>query len=306
MPVLVLIAPSSTPFTEATLERVRTELDAACKQVAGGSASAVEWLEKGEAAEITFSGLHAETAQSLADRLLEGEAVDAAIVSETGRRKKLLVSDMDSTMITIECIDELADYAGIKPQIAAITERAMNGELDFAAALTERVALLKGLPESVLAQAYRERVKFMPGAKTLVQTMRKAGAHCLLVSGGFTYFTARVAEELGFHADSANRLEIADGRLTGRVIPPILDKDSKLASLKAECEQRNLPLSASLAVGDGANDLPMIQASGTGGGMGVAYHAKPVVQAQAGIRINHCDLTALLYLQGYRKSEWVI
>jgi phosphoserine phosphatase len=222
------------------------------------------------------------------------EGVDAITQPAASRTKKLLISDMDSTMITVECIDELADFVGKKAEVSHITERAMNGELDFAAALTERVALLAGLPESVLQECYDSRVKMMPGAKTLVSAMRAAGAHCVLVSGGFTFFTARVAAELGFHEDYSNTLEIAHGKLTGRVRPPILGKEAKLATLQAACTARGIGAEEVLAIGDGANDLPMLLAAG----LGVAYHAKPSVQAQAHAHINHNDLSALLYAQG--------
>ena len=217
------------------------------------------------------------------------------------REKRLLISDMDSTMIGQECIDELADKVGLKAHVAAITERAMNGELDFKDALRERVALLAGLPESVLEEVFEEQLSFTPGAYTLVHTMRKRGAHCLLVSGGFHFFTTRVAKALGFHAEEANQLVIDNGLLTGEVVEPILDKQSKLDALQRTCLLRQIPLSAALAVCDGANDLPMLQAAG----LGVAYRAKQSVQKHAAARINFTDLTALLYAQGIPRSEWV-
>lgn len=216
------------------------------------------------------------------------------------RRKKLLVSDMDSTLIEQECIDELAGFLGIKDQVALITERAMNGELNFKAALRERVMLLKGLPQSALQEVYNTKITLMPGAKTLVATMKAHGAYCLLVSGGFTFFTSRIREVLGFDEDHSNELDFADGVLTGNVKEPILDKESKLASLLESCSKLHIEPSQSLAVGDGANDLPMIQAAG----LGVAYHAKPVVQEQARACVNHNDLSALLYIQGYKAEEW--
>lgn len=215
------------------------------------------------------------------------------------RKKKLLLSDMDSTIIQQECIDELADMAGLREQVSAITERAMQGHLDFKTALTERVRLLKGLPIEALEQVYLERIKLMPGAKELVATMRANGARCVLVSGGFTYFTSRVRDALGFDSDSANLLDAVDGKLTGEVVHPILDKDAKLKSLKENLYQLDLPAVSSVAIGDGANDLPMIEAAG----LGVAYHAKPVVRAKANASLNHADLTGVLYIQGYRKSE---
>lgn len=228
-------------------------------------------------------------------KILANHKIDAIVQPCPVTPKKLLISDMDSTMITVECIDELADFVGKKSEVSKITERAMNGELNFEAALTERVALLKGLPESVLEQCYSERVKMMPGAKELLQAARQSGAHCVLVSGGFTFFTSRVREELGFHEDHSNTLEIVDGKLTGRVIPPILGKEAKLATLQATCKKLGIKTDEVLAIGDGANDLPMLLAAG----MGVAYHAKPSVQAQAQHRISHCDLSALIYAAGF-------
>jgi phosphoserine phosphatase len=208
---------------------------------------------------------------------------------------------MDSTIINVECLDELADFAGVKDRVAAITERAMRGELEFEGALRERVGKLKGLSTAALQQAYEERVRLNPGARTLVRTMAANGARCVLVSGGFTFFTSRVAEAAGFHANRANTLLEADGALTGRVGEPILGKAAKLAALEEEAAALGAPLSAALAIGDGANDLAMIQAAG----LGVAYRAKPLVAAQADAKVDHADLTALLHFQGYRADEFV-
>jgi phosphoserine phosphatase len=227
--------------------------------------------------------------------------VDLALLPAEGRRKRLLVADMDSTIITVECLDELADFAGLKPQIAAITERAMRGELDFKAALRERVGMLAGLADSALARTCDERVRLTPGARTLVRTMKKFGAYAALVSGGFTYFTARVREAAGFDVDLANRLVIENGKLAGRVEEPILDSNVKLATLQRLAAEQNLGPSDTLAVGDGANDLPMLQAAG----LGVAFRAKPKVAAAAQARVEHGDLTALLYFQGYRDEDFV-
>ena len=218
-----------------------------------------------------------------------------------GRRKRLLVADMDSTIINVECLDELADFAGLKAEISAITERAMRGELAFEGALRERVAMLKGLPVEALQTAYDERVRLNPGARTLVRTMAANGARCLLVSGGFSYFTRRVAAAAGFHAERANTLGEAAGALTGLVGEPILGREAKLAALTEEARALGLPLSATLAIGDGANDLAMIEAAG----LGIAYRAKPIVAAQADARIDHADLTALLYFQGYQRGDFV-
>ncbi|MDE2134379.1 MAG: phosphoserine phosphatase SerB [Alphaproteobacteria bacterium] len=217
------------------------------------------------------------------------------------RRKKLLVADMDSTIIACECLDELADMAGLKAKISAITERAMKGEIEFAGALRERVGLLKGLPLEALERVWRERVRLNPGARELVATMKTNGARTLLVSGGFTFFTARVAEAAGFDEHQSNVL-IDDGKaLTGEVREPILGREAKLQALERALTRFGLQADDALAVGDGANDLSMIRRAG----LGVAYHAKPVVAAAAGASIVHNDLTALLYLQGYRDDEIV-
>lgn len=232
---------------------------------------------------------------------LDGRPVDVCLQSVAHRRKRLLVADMDSTIINVECLDELADFAGLKAEISAITERAMRGELQFEGALRERVGMLKGLPVEALQAAYDERVRLNPGARTLVRTMAANGARCVLVSGGFSFFTGRVAAAAGFHADQANTLKEADGRLTGEVGEPILGREAKLAALRAEAETLGLPMAETLAIGDGANDLAMIEAAG----LGVAYRAKPIVAAQADAKVDHADLTALLYFQGYRADEFV-
>jgi phosphoserine phosphatase len=227
--------------------------------------------------------------------------VDINVLPVASRRKHLLIADMDSTIIQQECIDEMADVFGLKPRIAAITERAMRGELDFEAALTERLGLLKGLDDAALERVYAERIILMPGATTLLATMKAHGAFTALVSGGFTFFTSRVAKAVGFDVNRANLLGFAEGRLTGHVIGPILGKAAKLTALREFAALRGLPLSDTLAVGDGANDLDMVKAAG----LGVAFRAKPVVAAEARAAIAHGDLTALLYLQGYAKAEFV-
>lgn len=214
---------------------------------------------------------------------------------------RLLVADMDSTMITVECIDELADYAGIKPQIAAITERAMRGELDFAAALAERVACLAGLDERVIEQCLTERVRPMPGARTLIRTLSANGTRCVLVSGGFTRFAEPVAADIGFHRAVANVLEIEGGHLTGRVLPPIIDSAAKRATLEAEAATLGITLADCVAIGDGANDIPMIEAAG----LGIAYHAHAKAVAAANAAIRHGDHRALLYGLGYARRDWV-
>ena len=226
---------------------------------------------------------------------------DWAVTPSKNRRKRLLVADMDSTIIGQECLDELADFAGKKPQISAITERAMRGELDFAQALTQRVAMLKGLSVSALEACYTQRVTLNPGARTLVATMRAHGSRCVLVSGGFRFFTSRVAKMAGFDADRANTL-IDDGSvLTGAVGQPILGREAKLAALVEESSALGLSPEDAMAIGDGANDLAMIKAAG----LGVAYRAKPIVAAETTARIEHTDLTAALFFQGYREEEFL-
>jgi len=240
-----------------------------------------------------------DTALAEARARCQGFELDINLVATDKRRKKLLLADMDSTIINVECLDELADMAGLKPQIAAITERAMRGELEFEAALKERVGMLKGLKLEALERTYAERVRLNSGARSLLATMRAHGAHTMLVSGGFGYFTRRVAEAAGFHAERGNTLLDDGTHLTGEVSTPILGREAKLHALEEAVATLKIDFAESLAVGDGANDLAMIQRAG----LGVAYHAKPVVAAAAGAAIQHNDLTALLYLQGYSDSE---
>jgi phosphoserine phosphatase len=257
------------------------------------------WIDAGFAADLIF-GMAPDAARLALEGAFAG--ADVVVQSSHSRAKSLLIADMDSTMITVECIDELADYAGIKPQIAEITERAMRGELDFEGALDARVALLEGLPEADIERCLAERVTIMPGAKALVRTMRARGCLTVLVSGGFTRFAGPVAAEIGFDRAIANVLEIADGKLTGTVAKPIVGSQTKLATLQAAVAERGIAAEATLAVGDGANDLAMIRAAG----LGVAYHAKPIVAAAAAARVDHGDLTALLYAQGIARAEWVL
>ena len=248
-----------------------------------------------------IEGVGVPTLRAAAETAVADLPVDVCVQRLKGRRKRLLVADMDSTIIGCECLDELADFAGKKAEIAEITERAMRGELEFEGALRERVAKLKGLSTAALQSCYDERVRLNPGAETLVRTMAAGGARCVLVSGGFEFFTGRVARAAGFHHHRANQLLDEDGALTGLVGEPILGREAKLAALKAEAESLGLDLSQTLAIGDGANDLAMIEAAG----LGVAYRAKPVVAAQADARVDHADLTALLYFQGYSAAEMV-
>lgn len=232
---------------------------------------------------------------------LEGAAVDANLLPAEGRRKRLLLADMDSTIIGVECVDEIAAAAGVGGQVAVITERAMRGELEFEGALTERVALLAGLPVETLETVYAERVRLNPGAATLVRTMAALGAETALVSGGFTWFTERVGAAAGFASHRANVLEVEGGRLTGRVVPPILGRDAKAERLEALAAERGLTAADAVAVGDGANDLAMVRAAG----LGVAYLAKPTLAEAADARLDHSDLTAVLRLMGVPDREWV-
>ncbi len=233
--------------------------------------------------------------------LLQDQPFDFALQAIEHRRKKLLISDMDSTIIGEECIDEIAHMAGIKPKIAAITERAMQGEIEFDAALRERVGLLKDLDTKALDTVISERLNLNKGARTLVQTMAANNAYCALVSGGFTFFTEKIAKLTGFHTTQANTLEIENDKLTGNVIPPILGSAAKKQALEQFINEQKISPEETLAVGDGANDLEMIKASG----LGVAYYAKPIVAAEADASVNHTDLTTLLYMQGYKKSDFV-
>lgn len=259
------------------------------------------WLDEGMAADLPFAREN-EPDVAVIDVLREAvSGVDIVVQPMAHREKRLLVADMDSTMITVECIDELADYAGLKSKIAAITEAAMRGELDFADALDARVALLKGLEASAIDRCRAERVRLMPGARTLVRTMRARGATSVLVSGGFTAFADPVGAEIGFDRVIANKLEIDGAALAGTVAKPIVDAATKLETLRAVRAELGLSEAATLAVGDGANDLAMIGEAG----LGVAYRAKPVVAAAAMARIDHGDLTALLWAQGIARTEWV-
>ena len=266
----------------------------------GHEVGAPHWIDEGDAADIFFQGSLVSARAELAK--MDHGALDVVVQPLGDRAKKLIIADMDSTMITVECIDELADYAGIKPQIAAITERAMRGELDFRAALIERVGLLGGMAEATIAECRAERVRLTRGARTLVQTMKAHGAWSVLVSGGFLPFAAPVAEAIGFDKVVANELEIAGGKLTGQVAEPIVDSSAKLETLRAEAAARGLALADTLAVGDGANDIPMI----TSAGLGIGYHPHPAAAAAADAAIRHHDLTALLWAQGYARRQWVM
>ena len=260
-----------------------------------------DWLSEGIAADIRFSST--DDIRTISDRLREamnGIRADVVVQPRIDRRKKLLLADMDSTMIGQECIDELADFAGLKAHVSAITDRAMRGEIEFEPALRERVALLKDLPVTVVDDVLKSRITLTPGAIALVRTMRAHGAYTCLVSGGFTLFTKAVAKMIGFQENRATELLGENGKLTGKVAEPILGRETKLATLFDLRESFDLDNLDTLVVGDGANDLGMIEKAG----LGVAYHAKPAVAAAAGARIDHGDLTALLYAQGYRRDEF--
>ena len=277
-----------------------TAIDAACAILPADARPS--WLHDEVAADITFSS--DEDPRAIAERLRAARGdlpIDIVVQPVATRRKKLFLADMDSTMIGQECIDELADFAGLKAHVAAITERAMRGEIAFEPALRERVALLKGLPTSVVEEVLARHITLTPGGIELVRTMRAHGAYTCLVSGGFTVFTTRVAAMIGFQENRANTLETDGDRFAGTVSEPILGREAKLATLLELRESFDLDAIDTLAVGDGANDLAMIEAAG----LGVAYHAKPKVAAAAGARIDHGDLSALLYAQGFKRTEFV-
>ena len=264
----------------------------------GAEPGAPDWLAEAEAADLPFSGLAPEQAAAAVLAALGGAPVDAIAQGAANRRKRLLIADMDSTIVRGETLDELAAFAGFGEQVAAITRRSMNGELDFAASLRARVALLRGLDLGAL-EATWARTALMPGARALVRTMRAAGAHCALASGGFTFFTARVAALCGFSSHHANVLLDDGAALTGAVAEPVFDRDGKLRTLTRLCAELGVPMREAVAVGDGANDLAMLGAAG----LGVAFRAKPVVASASRARVDHADLRALLYAQGYRAAE---
>lgn len=294
--VLTLIAdPDRIELDDGIVDEARGVLNGLGAETAPG-----DWLSVGEACDIAFSGLSSDHAAAAVDRALEGWPIDVLMGPLAGRRKRLLIADMDSTIVAEETLDELAEFAGIKDQIARITERAMNGEIAFRDALFERVALLKGMDEAKL-ELCLARVTLNPGAEALVRTMRANGAFTALVSGGFTFFTARIAARVGFDVNKGNVLGIENGKLTGTVDDPIVTKDVKCQTLIDLASERAIPMAETLAMGDGANDLPMLLAAG----LGLAYHAKPIVAENARARIEHTGLTSALFAQGYRRSEFV-
>ena len=287
--------PAQPVLDEAALRVARAALP-------GGEAP--RWLDRGIAADISFTpdGTDDKATAQRIRAALAGRPIDLVVQPVATRRKRLFVADMDSTMIGQECIDELADHAGLRQHVAAITERAMRGEIAFEPALRERVALLKDLPVAVVEDVIEKRITLTPGGRALVATMRANGGYACLVSGGFTLFTGRIAALIGFDAHRGNTLIVDGGKFAGRVAEPILGREAKRATLIELRERRGLAPHETLAAGDGANDLAMIEAAG----LGVAYHAKPKVAAAAHARIDHGDLTALLYLQGYTRAEFVL
>jgi phosphoserine phosphatase len=285
----LIAAPQVRPLDAAEVAALR----------AAWRGGAIRWLSPDEAAEFPLPALPPDRRAVWAD--LQRRGIDLVVQPAAGRRRRLLLADMDSTMIRQECIDELADLAGVGAEVAAITARAMNGELGFEGALLARVALLRGQPETIIARVLAERITFTPGGRTLVATMKAAGAWTVLVSGGFTAFSGPVAARLGFDEHRANTLLVAQGRLTGDVARPILGREAKVAALQEISARLGLAPGDALAVGDGANDLGMLALAGAG----VALHAKPAVAAQCDLRINHGDLTALLFLQGYARGDFV-
>ena len=288
--VTMLTRPASQGLQMAMIESLRNAW--------GGGET--RWLAQGEAAE--FSVLKQADNFWSVWQDLQDLGIDLVIQPSENRQKKMLIADMDSTMIQQECIDELAGEAGVGERVADITARAMNGELDFEGALIERVGLLKGLDVSVIERVLENRITLMPGGRELLATMKENGAYCALVSGGFVQFTGAIAAKLGFDENRANTLLSAEGRLTGDVARPILGRDAKVAALKEILDRLDITPDQVMAVGDGANDLGMLQLAGAG----VALHAKPSVAAQCDIRINHGDLTALLYIQGYARSDFAL
>jgi phosphoserine phosphatase len=289
----LISSPAKPAVTDAAVALAAKALPAAGKPL---------WLSKGIAAELPFDGGKGDlrALQESLRKQLAPARIDVVLQPTEGRRKRLYLSDMDSTVIGQECIDELADFVAMKPRVAEITERAMRGEIEFEPALRERVNFLKNLPVTVINDVIEKRITLTPGATTLVATMRKNGAHTCLVSGGFTQFTEKIAAMIGFDEQRGNSLSVEDGKITG-IVEPILGREAKLETLKELVARLKLRPEDTLVSGDGANDLPMLEAAG----MGVAYRARPIVAEMAAARIDFGDLTALLYLQGYKRDDFV-
>jgi len=297
---------STTNFVATLISAPASALDGAALARAASvlqSPGQPLWLDRGIAADIPFNGPAGNNNREVAERVraaLQGLPADVVVQAAEGRRKHLFLADMDSTMIGQECIDEMADFVGKKKEVAAVTEQAMRGEIEFVPALRARVALLKGLPDTIADEVIASRITLTPGATTAIATMRKHGAYTCLVSGGFTLFTDRISRMIGFDEARSNILDIADGKLTGKVIDPVFGRDTKRATLIELRTKLKLQNADTMAAGDGANDLDMILEAG----LGVAYHAKPAVAAAAPARIERGDLTALLYMQGYARAEF--
>lgn len=293
--VLTLIGSmDSAPLEPGHVARVRQSL---------GTAAREDWLAENEACDLFIeSPLCAAGIADQARETLSGTAIDAVCTSTQGRRKKLFISDMDSTVIDQECIDELGDAIGLGSRIREITAAVVNGDMSFSDALRERMALMRGTKRTVLESVYEKRITLKSGARTLVQTMRRQGAHCVLVSGGFSFFTSRIAERIGFHDHQGNELVFEDAKLTGEVLEPILGRSAKLNMLMKLCGEKGVTPCEVLAAGDGANDIKMIKAAG----LGVAFHGSQSLKHEANACIDHGDLTALLYIQGFHKSEFVL
>jgi phosphoserine phosphatase len=293
--VLTLIGNAdSRPLETAHIEQVFQRLELSAK---------VDWLAEGEACDLYFDSQYSTIViTEITQDALAGSSIDVACTPAEGRRKKMLISDMDSTVINQECINELAGAMGLGEQIGAITESVIRGDISFSEALSKRLRLMAGMEEKLLQTVYEQRISLKTGARTLVQTMRHHGAFCILVSGGFTFFTRRIADALGFHDHQGNELIFSDGKLTGEAQSPILGRTAKQDSLMALCAEKNIAPSEVLAVGDGANDIKMIQTAG----LGVAFHDSGSLREVANAHIGYGDLTALLFIQGYRKSEFIL
>ncbi len=293
--VITLIGdPNIAPLVPAVIDSARSAIFAI-----GGKTGDVDWLSEGTACDLPTETIDLRAAVRAVQAAIDGSPIDVVGQEINHRRKKLLVADMDSTIIQQECIDEIADFVGCRAEVSAITERAMKGEMDFPEAVRARASMFAGLEAEVIERAYRERITLTPGAESLVRVMRRNGAVTALVSGGFTQFTRRVAARTGFDHHHGNELEIEAGKLTGRAVEPIKGGEAKVQLLEHYCRELGITSAQALAVGDGANDIPMIKVAG----LGVAFHGKPSVTAAAAAQIKFSDLTALLFVQGFRESE---